>query len=208
MKLPENTSGGTFEKCPAGNHLAVCYEVIDLGTQETNYGMKRQVWIGWETPHEQMEDGRPYVIGKPYTFSANEKSTLRQHLEAWRGRPFKDKELAEFEVQSLIGRGCFLNVVHNERDDRTYANIQSVAQLPKGTEAPEPVNEKLFFCMEPGEFDPKVFDKLSDRMKDKICKSPEFAKVAGDVAGEMVPPASVSAAAMPAVADDGEDIPF
>ena len=51
MKMPVPASGEGFERCPAGNHLAVCYEVIDLGTQEANFNKEvkhqRKVWIGF-----------------------------------------------------------------------------------------------------------------------------------------------------------------
>jgi len=182
MKLPEASASGTFEKCPPGNHVAVCYEVIDMGTQETSFGEKYQVWIGWETPEEKMEDGRPYVIGKRYTFSMNEKANLRQDLESWRGKPFKDEELGaggSFEVQNLIGQGCLLNVVHVDKGENTYANIQTVAPLPKGMKSPPLTNDRTFLCLDPSEFDRDTFDGLSDRMKETITKAPEFSALNG-----------------------------
>lgn len=189
MKLPSN-EGGTFEKCPSGNHLAVCYQVVDLGTQQTNYGPKRRVWLGWETPHETMDDGRPYVIGKQYTLSANEKATLRKDLESWRGSPFKDSEFGPagtFEIQSVIGHGCFLNVVHTESGERVYANVQTVAPMPKGTNAPEPINTPTFVSLDPEEFDSEAFDRLSDWMKQKVAASPEFKKLGAKASAVTMP---------------------
>ena len=178
MKLPTPVSG-TFEKCPPGNHLATCYEVIDLGTQtieSPKFGtqVKHQIWIGWETPNEMMEDGRPFVIGRKYTFSMSDKAAFRKHLESWRGRPFSDSDYDNFLVENLIGAGCFLNVVHTSNGDRTYANIEAVAALPKGTKAAELINDRVFFSLDPDEFDADVYGGLSDYFKEIIARSPEF----------------------------------
>ena len=182
MKLPEQSSGGSFEKCPAGNHLAVCFEVIDLGTQETNFngekGEKHQIWIGWETPMETMDDGRPFVIGRRYTLSSDERSTLRKHLESWRGRSFTDEDFGNFDIAAVIGKGCFLNVVHKEKGDRTYANIESVAALPKGTQTPELVNDPVQIDLDES-FNVDAFNNLSDRMQETIAASPEYQSLTG-----------------------------
>lgn len=202
MKLPAATSG-SFEKCPAGNHLAVCYEVVEMGTQEGGvFGPKHQIWIGWETPNETMEDGRPFVIGKRYNLSMNEKATLRLHLESWRGKKFTDADLGEsgsFEIQNLIGKACFLNVVHTEKEDRVYANINAVAPLPKGVESPELTNERIFVALNKEEFVQEDFDKLSERMQELIQETDEYRALKGRP--KVVVPDNDSGT------DDG-DIPF
>ena len=62
-----------FELPPAGTHLATCYRVVDLGTQNSNYmgQVKRQhkILLSWELPDELMADGRPFTIGQRYTWS-------------------------------------------------------------------------------------------------------------------------------------------
>jgi hypothetical protein len=37
-----------------------------------------------------------------------------------------------FDVESMIGRNCLLNVTHNQVGDKTYANVASVNPLMKG----------------------------------------------------------------------------
>jgi hypothetical protein len=49
-----------------------------------------------------------------------------------RGRAFTDSELMGFDLESLIGLPCLLNVVHVTRDGTTYSNVSSVMRLPKG----------------------------------------------------------------------------
>lgn len=180
MKLPALAPAGSFEKAPAGNHLAVAYEFIDMGTQERSpyQGQERspcrQIWIGWELPNESMEDGRPFVIGRKYNYSSNENSAMRKDLESWRGKAFTPEEFGTFEIQSVLGHGCFLQVTHTESQDgtKTYANVDTVAALPKGTEAPATANARVYFALD--EFDQDVFDGLSERMQGIIAASPEF----------------------------------
>ena len=188
MKMPTVESGSGFEKCPEGNHLAVCYEVIDLGTQETTWDgetkRQRKIWIGWETSSEQMEDGRPFVIGRRYTLSSNEKSTLRKDLESWRGKKFSDEDIAKFDIKDLLGCACFLNVVHVNKGDRTYANITTVAALPKGTATPELSNTKVYLSLDPFEYEPEAMNLLSDRMAETVMASPEWQAVNAGEEGE------------------------
>jgi hypothetical protein len=135
---------------PAGNHVAVCNMVVDLGNQlvrSERYGdkVKRQVWIRWETPHEEItftdRDGNektgPRVIGQAFTLSLHENSALRPVLESWRGRAFTEEERRGFDVSKLLGVPCMVNVIHAESGGKTYANIGSVSPLPKGMEKPE-----------------------------------------------------------------------
>ena len=177
MKLPKPTEG-SFEPAPAGNHLAVCYRLVDLGTQESPmYGAKHQILIGWELTDCMMDDGRPFVIGRRYTLSSHEKARLRHDLESWRGKRFEDRDFGPdgaFDIRNVIGVGCFLNVVHSDHDGKTYANIEAVAALPKGTPAPTLANSPVYLSLDQGEFDSDVFNGLSDRMRETIAASPEF----------------------------------
>lgn len=177
MKLPKNESKD-FEIAPAGNHMAVCYKVIDLGTQEVtwqgNLKSQRKILIGWELAEELMSDGRPFSVTSRYTFSTYERAKFRQHLESWRGKPFAESDFGPegFDVRNLIGVGCLLNLIHNESDGRTYANISSIAKLPKGTKAPELVNESIYFSFD--EPDVEVYNSLPERTREVIEESPEW----------------------------------
>jgi hypothetical protein len=184
--LPKPTEGGgDFKPAPAGNILGICYQIIHLGTQDTTFqGEKKtaeQVRFSWELhdPDAVMEDGRPMMISKTYTWSMHEKATLRKHLEAWRGIKFKDSDFGPggFEIEKVLGKACLLQIIHNDKGEKVYANIANISQLPRGMKVPRMHNETVFLWLEPGEFDVGVFDKLSDRMKDTIEKSPEYQAV-------------------------------
>jgi hypothetical protein len=172
MKWADN--GGTFEQPEPGSHAAVCYKIIDLGTQENDYQgqktHKRQVIIGWELS-DLMSDGRPFVVSKFYTQSLNEKATLRHDLAGWRGRDFTQEELAGFDARNIIGKPCLLSLTLN---DKGKVKIASVAKLPKGMEAPKQTNPSVFLSLEPNDYDQKAFDAQSDKIKAMVMLSPEW----------------------------------
>lgn len=182
MILPksENT---TYEIPPEDTYLAVLYRIVDLGTQETNYkGEKKlshKILLYWELHGGlRMEDGKPFSIAKKYTYSGHEKSTLRKDLEAWRGKKFTEEELGSFPIEKLLGVGCILGVSHREGNDgRTYADITSISKVMKGMETPPAENE--VFCLEINseKFNQENFNKLSEKLKEIIMRSPEYVKM-------------------------------
>jgi hypothetical protein len=132
-------AGGNFTPAPAGTHCAVCCDVVDLGEIQVSFQNKtkrqHKCALVWQIS-ELMQDGRPFIVRRQYTLSLHERSSLRRDLEAWRCRPFTDEELQGFDLESLIGIPCLLNVVQERRDGTTYANVSNVMRLPKGMTAP------------------------------------------------------------------------
>ncbi len=127
--------GDDFQPAPAGTYRAVCVDVIDKGIVEVTYQgkTKRQhkVSVAWLID-EKRDDGKPYLVFKRYTLSLNEKATLRKDLESWRGKAFTRDEEMGFDVEAVLGANCLLNVQHQKKGDKTYANVVSVMPLMKG----------------------------------------------------------------------------
>jgi hypothetical protein len=174
--MPKN-EGGEFELVPEGTHLATCYRVIDLGTQETTFdgqkSTKRQVMISWELPKELMKDGRPFSAHKTFTLSSHEKSGLRKTLEGWRGQKFTDEELGSFDIGVLIGKPALVSLVHAPgKDGAIYSNIAGVTRVMKGMTAEPLVNVPVHLDLD--KFDVKEYGKISDNLRAKIAKSPEY----------------------------------
>lgn len=194
MPLVMPNKSADFEPPPEGSHIAVCHRVVDLGTQDTTYqGQPKKshlILISWELPNEHMQDGRPFTISKRYTYSSSSKSNLRKDLESWRGKKFEDWELGEFDIGRLIGVGCMLNIVHEQKGENLYSNIAAIMRLPKGTEAPALTNTAVCFSLADRPFSHEVFSMLSERLQETIKKSPEYkAAVEGrDPRNEPPPP--------------------
>jgi hypothetical protein len=180
--LPKPSEGGSFSPPPAGTFPAVCYRIIDLGTQQTTWQGKpkkaHKVLISWELhdPEAMTEDGKPMSVHQQYTWSMHEKSRLRHDLESWRGKAFSDADFGPggFDVKKLLGVPCFLGIVHDTKDGTTYANISAISGLPKNFDKPKAVNALAYSWIEDGLFDRAVFATLSDKMQEKIKSSPEY----------------------------------
>ena len=108
-----------FKLVPEGTHLARCYLMVDVGLQETPFGDKERVVLGWEVPAQKMEDGRPMIIYSTYTNSMHEKSNLRRDIENWRGKKLTENESRAFDLRNVLGPPCQLSVVHNAITSRT-----------------------------------------------------------------------------------------
>jgi hypothetical protein len=130
--------GGNFQPAPSGVHQAVCVDVVDLGMLDVAWQgkTKRQhkVNVAWQI-NEDRDDGKPYLVFKRYTLSLHEKAGLRKDLESWRGRKFTRDEEMGFDLESVIGANCLLNITHNQVADKTYANVVSIMPLAKGMPA-------------------------------------------------------------------------
>jgi hypothetical protein len=213
MAFYAEDSGGSFERCPPGMHLARCYRIIDLGTQKTEYmGQTKylhKIMLGWELHGNRdngsplkMNDGRPFAIFKNYTLSWSEKANLRLDLQSWRGKPFTNEEMRRFDLETVLGAWCMVNVIERAgTNGKTYANVSGVTPVPaiiKQNGLPQAVNKnEMFNLTEP---DWAMFETFSDHLKAKISASPEFAKVKGGMS---------EAPATGGYADDMDsDIPF
>jgi hypothetical protein len=143
------------EPAPAGNQLAICVGVIDLGTQFSAYynEWKPKIMLQWELADEMMADGRPFMVNQRYSLSLHERSALRKILQSWRGRPFTDEEAAGFDVKGVLGAPCFLTITHakSTQGDGVFANVDSVNLLPKRVDPPKPVNPLRHYSLEDGE---------------------------------------------------------
>lgn len=178
LVLPEKNE---FELTPAGTHVATCYRVVDLGTQLVDFKgetkKQHKIMISWELTDEKMQDSRPFSTHKQYTLSSNEKASLRKDLQSWRGLPFSDEDFGRFDIGVLIGKSCLVGIVHTSQNGNTYANITSIMKLPKGTMAPPLINPTVYFSL--NDFKQEIYDNLSENIKAKIAKSPEYQALKG-----------------------------
>jgi hypothetical protein len=172
-----------FKLPPAGTHVARCVQIVDLGTQRGEWQGKpketHKVRLAWELPNEKdtfkPEVGpEPFIIGKDFTVSLDEKASLRKTLEAWRGRPFTEAELAGFDISKLKGVAAMLNVQHVTKDGKTYANVSAVMALPKGMPVPDQINKTLHFELEMGR-DSAEFKALPEWLQKRIGECVEWA---------------------------------
>lgn len=171
-----------FELAPDGTHIARCIQIVDLGTQKSEYlGQEKElhkVRITWELPTEKRvfkeENGeQPFLVSKEFTLSLGEKANLRKVLESWRGKAFDETELQGFDLLKLLGAPCMLQIIHKvSQSGNKYAEISSVMKLMKGTECPAQINPSTSLSFE--DWNEEVFNGLNEWLRDKIKQSPEY----------------------------------
>jgi hypothetical protein len=180
------TSGGSFIQVPPGSHLARCYRIIDLGTQETTYQgqltRSPRVLFQFEIHSEDNNgkplltpDGKPLSASKNFTLSFNERSSLRKSLQVWRNKEFTSEELKLFNLEDVLGDWALLTIVHSESKGTVYANIENINPVPttvRKAGLPEPVNKTSIFSIRNA--DMALFETFTNGIKAKIEASPEW----------------------------------
>jgi hypothetical protein len=175
---------GAYQRAPEGIHVARCVQVIDLGTQLSDFDGKskrlRKVRISWELPDEKTvfdeEKGEePFLVSKEYTMTLGTKSNLRHDIESWRGKGLTGSEAEAFNLVVLLGKTCMVNVIHEvSRQNRKYAKIINVTPLPKGIQAPVQILPSLQYSIEDGLGG--AFEELPGYIQNKILASDELSK--------------------------------
>jgi hypothetical protein len=161
MSLMVRDEGGIREKPMLGLHDAICCFVEDIGTHvtKTQYGNKAQhkIVVIWELDEDLKTGeyaGKPFLMNKQYTFTLFEKGNLAKDLESWFSKKISDETRKNgFDLHTLIGRKCQLNLVESE--DGKFVNISNVLPASKTnnmiqvcTSCPEWVAKKRLMSLE------------------------------------------------------------
>ncbi len=180
-------SGSSVPPMDAGTYSAVCVGIVDLGEQysETFKKYNDKLLVIWEIPSQTIEiDGedKPRWLSKDFSASLNEKSNLYQTLVSWRGKAFTENELTEdengfmqFSVLDMLGTGCFLQVIVEEKDSGSYNRITSVVALPAEMDAPKTETPLITFDIDA--WDDEVFTSLPGWIQERIKKSTQYQKL-------------------------------
>jgi hypothetical protein len=168
-----------------------------------------KVMLGWEIHGSndageplKMKDGRPFAIFKNYTLSWSEKANLRLDLQSWRGKQFSQDELRRFDLKTILGVWCMLNIIDRVgTDGKTYTNVNGITPVPsviKQAGLPVAVNKNELFNI--GDPDMAMFETFSENLKKKISSSPEWQRRNAPQTNAPAPAASYP--------DQDDDIPF
>lgn len=180
MSIYAEDSGFTRELIPPGNYVARCYQMIQIGTVQGQFGLRKMVRIGWELPEElrvfdPAKGAQPLVIANEYGLSMNSKANLRQMLASWRGKDFTAAEAKKFDITKLIGVSCMLNIIHAPGvadPTKTYQRISSVSTIPKSMKAPAAILPVQVLSFD--KWDQALYDSLPEFLRNKIALSAEY----------------------------------
>jgi len=136
--------GTNFETHPVGPCRGVCVDAVDMGEVERTYpdGKTKTVnrlRIVFETDAE-LASGKTATVALFCNATVGKGSTLAKMLKTWMGRELTKEEVRDgFDVESMIGQPAWLIV--SQTEDGQYANIDVLAQMPKGMTPLEPTGE-------------------------------------------------------------------
>jgi hypothetical protein len=156
----------------AGVYEAVCYSVIDIGTQENKFGTKHQVVIGWKFLEYTYEDGNNVSYHQTFTLSMNEKAKLRELLSGWCLQGVKNPEA--FDLETLLGKPCKVILAPNAN-----GTISAKSVIPSDNTDTPPIKTEFFSF---GDYDggdlPSVFTEDRNQWKrERIIASEEYTAI-------------------------------
>lgn len=175
----ESTKEVTREIVPNGTHVARCYSMIHLGTQEWEYQGEQKrsnkIRLTFEIPSEMRDFGgeeKPMVISKEYTLSLHEKSNLRKDLESWRGEAFTGTP--RFDLTDMLGGCCMITITHKTSNaGNKYSSVTGVSKLPNGWECPEQINPSFVFNFFDN-FNQEWLEEQPQWVQEQIKKTDEY----------------------------------
>lgn len=147
--IASDNGGQVIPKLEGGVYTAISSAIIDLGLQTSEKFQKtqRKFMMIWTIKGEEVEvngEKLPRTMSKEYSFSLNEKSTLRKDLQAWRGKVFTDEELRGFNLINILNKACQLQIILEEKNGKPYNSIAGIMSVPKGTAIDELQNTYHF----------------------------------------------------------------
>lgn len=154
---------------PLGIHNGTCIGVIDMGTQKSIYNSSQKVVLIWEV----YVNNQVKTISREYTWSYHENAVLRLHLESWRGGPFTEDKLSQFELYTILGIPCKLEIRKNQKGLKQVFNIY---RFPKNEEVPILKSKLIYFDMN-NEKTFSAFNDIPKYIKERIKQSPEYTKL-------------------------------
>ena len=121
-----NTSSVQAHTPPSkGEHNGFCVDVVNLGDQETEFGLKHQIKLVWEI-EERKKSGYRFNVGRKCNVSFYDKSTLVGILESWLDRKLNEEEKTLEFVLSLKGKQARLKLGHKPYNGVTIADLKKV----------------------------------------------------------------------------------
>ena len=212
---PSNNNSGAGQTVPAGTHVARCYQIIHIGTiLDTYQGEEKlvnKVRLVFELPLETADFGKgeqPFSIGRDFTLSMHEKSGLRAFVQGWLGKAMSDGEANKFDIATLLGKECMLNVMHRTANTgRTYADIKGASPLVKGMTCPPLVNSAFLLDYDSEDFDLR-FKMLPEWLQNKVSSSKEFSDRLDKAADQMNKAKQMLEKSGLVSTDDTDELPF
>ncbi|MBY5728509.1 phage replication initiation protein, NGO0469 family [Rhizobium leguminosarum] len=108
--------------------------------------------------NDQPDPIKPFMVSAWLTASFHEEATLRKYMESWRGAPYTEQQISEFETDGfdwslMLGVPCMVQMGLNKKGK---VKIQNITKLQKNIERAASVNQHIVLILD--EYDQKAFE--------------------------------------------------
>jgi hypothetical protein len=176
-----------------GITLAVCYAIIDLGTQTKQFPGKpattqQLLQFGFEIPSQlhtfdEKKGPQPLAVFQEYSYTCTDRSKLPKVLKSWGALKTELQEITPELLQKYLGAPCMITIEYSKPNaaGKQYANIQGnglgITRRMQEFVVPTnyPKNELLFLNLD--DFNWNTFSKLAPFLQEKIKGCAEWPSV-------------------------------
>ena len=172
---------------PEGTLKARCISLIQIGTVPVEWAGEtkwlEKIRLTFELPEElhkfkDGEDEKPLVISQEYTLSMGEKANLRPVVEGIIGTSLHQEEADSFDVETIVGMPCLLNVKHKKSaKGNVFPIIETATPLMKKMTVPEAINPLKVLTYE--KWNQDEFNKLPSFIQDRMKTSKQYTEKFG-----------------------------
>lgn len=193
MKEVSATNKGPKVLPREGITLAVCYAIIDLGTQTKQFPGKpattqQLLLFAFEIPgqthvFDEAKGPQCLAVFQEYSYTCTERSKLPKVLKSWGALKNPLERITPEILKKYLGAPCMITIEYSKpaADGKQYANIQGnglgVTRRMQEMMVPAeyPRNERIFLDLD--NFDWNTFMKLAPFLRDKIKACAEWPSV-------------------------------
>lgn len=178
--IAKDTQGVSIPLLEGGVYYGICSAIIDLGIQKNEMynNESRKLMIQWTIVGQEVEiNGEKVarVMHKQYSFSLNQKSTLRKDLEAWRGKEFTEEELNGFDLNNILNIPCQLQIIEKERVGKNNVNtIGGIMSIPKTAKVDKLPKDNLIVLDLEDASTFKNYTKIASWIQDTIKRAKNY----------------------------------
>jgi len=164
-----------------GSHPARLVQLLDLGTHTSSFQGKertnRKIRLTWELVDDlhvfdEAKGEEPAWVSRFYTMSLDSRSALFKDLKNWVGSEVVNAD--EFDLLTLLGKPCLVTVSHSTRDEKVYAEVDSVNSVPKGMNVTDLHNTEFYYLIDEHGFEGEVWDSLPEWVQNMVKDSEEY----------------------------------
>jgi hypothetical protein len=130
--------GGDYNPAPAGLQDLLLVDIIDRGYRLNDYNkqdikVQRKIAFRYALDAIDEDTGKQFFVDDVLTFSMDKRATMRARVSSGLGQEFSDEEAGALDIETLVGMQFQGMIVHKDRGDRVYANIQTIMPQAKGS---------------------------------------------------------------------------